>query len=158
MRWKRILLTTFIFAFCAVSIGGQDLGKVSRPEDSGFSTERLERMTKWFQENVDNGAIPGAVLLVVRDGKMVYLQALGYRDREKRVAMKPDAIFRIASMSQPITRTAVMILAEEGKIDLLAPVSQYLPEFKDVKVGVEKTDASTAKPALTLEDPQRQMT
>src|ERR1700730_14339318 len=65
MMWKRILLTTFIFAFCAVSIGGQDLGKMSRPEDSGFSTERLERMTKWFQENVDKGAIPGAVLLVV---------------------------------------------------------------------------------------------
>jgi hypothetical protein len=60
VKWKRILLTTFIFAFCAVSIAGQDLGKVSRPEDSGFSTERLERMTKWFQENVDKGAIPGA--------------------------------------------------------------------------------------------------
>jgi len=158
MKWKRILLTTFIFAFCAVSIAGQDLGKVSRPEDSGFSTERLERMTKWFQENVDKGAIPGAVLLVVRDGKLVYLQALGYRDREKRVAMKPDAIFRIASMTKPITSTAVMMLAEEGKIDLLAPVSQYLPEFKDVKVGVVKTDSSVGKAELSLEDPRRTMT
>src|SRR5258708_35725063 len=72
--------------------------------------------------------------------------------------MKPDAIFRIASMTKPITSIAVMMLAEEGKIDLIAPVAQYLPEFKDVKVGVEKTDGSTGKTVLTFEDPKRAMT
>jgi len=72
-------------------------------------------------------------------------QTLGYQDREKRIAMKPDAIFRIASMTKPITSFAVMMLAEEGKIDLIAPVAQYLPTFKDVKVGVEKTDGNTGK-------------
>ena len=158
MKWKRILVATWIFACFALSVAGQDLGKVSRPEDSGFSTERLGRMTKWFQGDVEKGVIPGAVVLVARDGKLVYLQALGYRDREKHIAMKPDAIFRIASMTKPITTVAVMMLAEEGKIDLLAPVSQYLPEFKDVKVGVEKTESSDGKPALTLEDPRRPMT
>ena len=158
MKWKRILVATWIFACFALSVAGQDLGKVGRPEDSGFSTERLGRMTKWFQGDVEKGVIPGAVVLVARDGKLVYLQALGYRDREKHIAMKPDAIFRIASMTKPITTVAVMMLAEEGKIDLLAPVSQYLPEFKDVKVGVEKTESSDGKPALTLEDPRRPMT
>ena len=98
------------------------------------------------------------VVLVVRDGKLVYQQALGYRDREKHIAMRPDAIFRIASMTKPITSVAVMMLAEEGKIDLLAPVSQYLPEFKDVKVGVVKTEPSDGKPAPTLEEPRRPMT
>ncbi len=158
MKWKRILLTTWIFACSAISVAGQDLSKVSRPDDSGFSTERLGRMTKWFQGDVDKGAIPGAVVLVARGGKLVYLQALGYRDREKHIAMKPDAIFRIASMTKPITTVAVMMLAEEGKVDLLAPVSQYLPEFKDVKVGVEKSESGDGKPALTLEDPRRPMT
>jgi len=144
-----------MFACCAVSVAGQDLGKLSRPEGSGFSAERLARITKLFQADVDKGAIPGAVLLVARDGKLVYLQALGYQDREKRIPMKADAIFRIASMTKPVTSVAVMMLAEEGKIDLIAPVAQYLPEFKDVKVGVEKTDPSGGKAALSLEDPKR---
>ncbi len=95
---------------------------------------------------------------MARNGKLVYLQALGYQDREKHVRMKPDAIFRIPSMTKSITSVVVMMLAEEGKIDLLAPVSQYLPEFKDVKVGVEKVDPSTGRPTLSLENPQRPMT
>jgi CubicO group peptidase (beta-lactamase class C family) len=158
MKRKRLLLPTLIFACCAVSVVGQDLGKLSRPEDGGFSTERLGRITKLFQAEVDKGAIPGAVLLVARDGKLVYLQPAGYQDREKHTAMKPDAIFRIASMTKPITSVAVMMLAEEGKIDLLAPVAQYLPEFKDVKVGAEKMDSSSGKAALSFEDPRRPMT
>ena len=158
MKRKRLLLPTLVFACCAVSVAGQDLGKLSRPEDGGFSTERLARSTKLFQAEVDKGAIPGAVLLVARDGKLVYLQTVGYQDREKHTAMKPDAIFRIASMTKPITSVAVMMLAEEGKIDLLAPVAQYLPEFKDVKVGAEKMDSSSGKAALSFEDPRRPMT
>src|SRR5258707_10463727 len=158
MKWKTMVLTIWILVCGTVSCVGQDLGKVSRAEDIGFSTERLGRITKFFQRNVDKGAIPGAVVLVARDGKLVYQQTVGYQDREKRIAMKPDAIFRIASMTKPITSIAVMMLAEEGKIDLIAPVAQYLPEFKDVKVGVEKTDGNTGKTALTFEDPKRAMT
>src|SRR6266478_763279 len=157
MKWKRIVLAICVLASCTFSCLGQDSGKVSRAEDIGFSTERLVRITRFFQSDVDKGAIPGAVLLVARDGKWVYQQTVGYQDREKRIAMKPDAIFRIASMTKPITSVAVMMLAEEGKIDLIAPVAQYLPEFKDVKVGVEKTDAS-GKPTLVLEEPRRAIT
>ena len=158
MKWKRILLATWIFACCAISVAGQELGKVSRPEESGFSAERLGRMTKWFQADVEKGAIPGALVLVARDAKLVHLHANSYLDHKKHIAMKPDYIFRIASMTKPITTVAVMMLAEEGKIDLLAPVSQYLPEFKDVKVGVEKTESGGGKPVLTLEEPRRPMT
>lgn len=132
--------------------------KASRPEDAGFSSERLARLTNFFQADVDQAAIPGAVLLVAREGKVVYFQALGYQDREKHILMKPDAIFRIASMTKPITTVAIMMLAEEGKIDLLAPVSKYLPEFKDLKVGVEKMDSATGKLALSLENLQRPIT
>lgn len=158
MSLKRTLFTIGFILCCTVSIMGQGLPKWSRPADGGFASERLARITKLFQTKVDEGAISGAVLLVAREGKCVYLQSFGYQDREKHAPMKPDVIFRIASMSKPITSVAVMMLAEEGKIDLLAPVSEYLPEFKDVKVGVEKTDPSTGKPALILEVPQRPMT
>jgi CubicO group peptidase (beta-lactamase class C family) len=163
MRRKRIVVAASLLAYFAGFVPGrdwalaQDLGKLSRPEDAGFAVERLGRITALFQGEVDKGAIPGAVVLVARGGKLVYLQALGYRDREKKIAMKPDAIFRIASMTKPITSVAVMMLAEEGKIDLIAPVAQYLPEFKDVKVGVDKADAN-GKTTLALEEPARAMT
>ena len=157
MSRKRILFATCLFVFWANCVGSQGLPTAKRPEDVGFSSERLDRITRVFQAEIDKGSIPGAVLLVARNSKLVYLQALGYRDREKHLPMKPDAIFRIASMTKPITSVAVMMLAEEGKIDLLAPVYQYLPEFKDLKVGIEKIDPSTGKPALSLENLQRPM-
>jgi CubicO group peptidase (beta-lactamase class C family) len=158
MTRKRTLLATCVLACWTGSIFSQSLPKSKQREDVGFSSERLARLTTFFQGEIDRGAIPGTVLLVTRENKVAYLKALGYQDREKRIPMKSEAIFRIASMTKPITSVAVMMLAEEGKIDLLAPVSQYLPEFKDVKIGVEKIDPSTGKPALSLEDPQRQMT
>jgi CubicO group peptidase (beta-lactamase class C family) len=147
-----------VLACWTASLFGQSLPKSKQREDVGFSSERLARLTTFFQGEIDRGAIPGAILLVSRESKLAYFKALGYQDREKRIPMKPEAIFRIASMTKPITSVAVMMLAEEGKIDLLAPVSQYLPESKDVKVGVEKIDTNTGKPSLSLEDPQRQMT
>ena len=155
---RRRLSTICIFLSLAISTFAQDLTKISRPEEAGFSSERLTRITQFFQSEVDQGAIPGAVLVVARNGKVVYRQAIGYQDREKKIPMKTDAIFRIFSMTKPVASVAVMMLAEEGKIDVMAPVAQYLPEFKDVKVGVEKTDPATGKPTLSLEAPERPMT
>jgi CubicO group peptidase (beta-lactamase class C family) len=157
MLRKRHLLATCFF-FCSLSLLAQDLSKISRAEDAGFSSERLGRIRQFFQGEVDKGAIPGAVLMVARNGKVVYRQAVGYQNREEKIAMKEDSIFRIFSMTKPIATVAVMMLAEEGKIDLLAPASQYLPEFKDLKVGAEKMDAGTGKAALVLEPVQRAMT
>jgi CubicO group peptidase (beta-lactamase class C family) len=153
---RRHPLAVSLFLFC-VSAFAQDLTKLSKPEEAGFSSERLARITQFFQSEVDKGAIPGGVIVVARNRKVVYRQAIGYQDREKKTPMKTDAIFRIFSMTKPITSVAVMMLAEEGKIDVMAPVAQYLPEFKDVKVGVEKTDPATGKPTLELEAPARPM-
>src|SRR5580692_4976666 len=155
---RRRLSAICIFLSLAVSVSAQDRSKISPPEEAGFSSERLARVTQFFQSEVDQVAIPGAVLVVARNGKIVYRQAIGYQDREKKIPMKADAIFRIFSMTKPVASVAVMMLVEEGKIDVMAPVAQYLPEFKDVKVGVEKTDPATGKPALTLEAPLRPMT
>jgi CubicO group peptidase (beta-lactamase class C family) len=158
MMNRKRLSTICLFLSLAISAFAQDFNRISRSEEGGFSSERLARMTQFFQSEVDQGAIPGAVLLLARNGKVVYRQAIGYQDREKKTPMKTDAIFRIFSMTKPVTTVAVMMLAEEGKIDVMAPVAQYLPEFKDVKVGVEKTDPATGKPALSFEAPSRPMT
>jgi len=158
MNRQRTRLAVCLFLVFTISALAQELPKISRPEDAGFSSERLNRLTQFFQSEVDNGHIPGAVLIVGRNGKIVYRQAIGFQDREKKIAMKPDAVFRIFSMTKPVTSVAVMMLAEEGKIDLMAPVAQYLPEFKDVKVGVEKMDPAGGKPYLATEAPVRQMT
>jgi len=112
--------------------------------DAGFSPERLGRIAKFFQAEVDKGALPGVTVPIARDGKIVYSQAVGFQDHEKKTPMKTDAIFRIASMSKPITSGAIMMLVEEGRIDLLAPVAQYLPEFKEGKVGAIKGEGANA--------------
>jgi len=143
------------FAFSALA---QGLPKASQPEEVGFSTERLNRVAKIFQADVDKGLIPGAVVLIARNGKVAYLEAFGFRDRDKKIPMSTDAIFQIASMTKPLTSVAVMMLVEEGKIQLNEPISLYLPEFKGVQVGVEKVNAATGNPELTLEPIQREMT
>ncbi len=126
----------------------QALPKVA-PEAVGMSSERFNRLTDTFQRDVDAGEIPGAVVAVARNGKIAYERAFGYQNREEKVLMKPDSIFRIASMSKPITSVAVMMLVEEGKIDLAVPVSQYLPDFNDVRVGTERAQL---KRPMTVQD------
>jgi CubicO group peptidase (beta-lactamase class C family) len=157
MNPTRALIAVFVLCLSA-PLRAQHLPSFATPEAGGFSSDRLDRITTFFQYAVDQQAIPGAVILISHNGKIVYQHALGYQDREKKISMKSDAIFRIASMTKPITSVAVMMLAEEGRIDLLAPVSLYLPEFKDVKVGVEKIDPATNKPTLVLEPVRRPIT
>lgn len=121
-----------------------------------LSDKRAARIGAVFAEDVEKGAIPGAVALIARRGKLAYLEAFGYRDREKGVAMTPDSIFRIASMTKPMVSAAVMMLAEEGRVRLVNPVSAYLPELKGVQVGVEATDGA-GKRSLRLEAARREI-
>jgi CubicO group peptidase (beta-lactamase class C family) len=135
-----------------------DLAPVSNPEALGLSSPRLARIAAWQQTQVDAGAFSGAVAAIARNGKIAYLRSVGYRDRARTVPLQPDAIFWIASMTKPVTSVAAMILVDEGKLDLAAPVYQYLPEFKDVKVGVETRDPAGGQSKLTLEPQRRPMT
>jgi CubicO group peptidase (beta-lactamase class C family) len=127
----------------------QTLPAAHRPEDLGISSQRLERVRQRMQADVQSGRIPGAVLLIARNGKVAWLDALGFQERKSQTPMQTDSIFRIASMSKPITSTAIMLLAEEGKLDIGAPVAQYLPEFREMTVGVEK---AAPKRAMTVQD------
>jgi len=115
-----VAVFSLLFCLCAHA---QDVTKLTKPEEAGFSSDRLARITQFFQSEVDKHALPGAVLVVARNGKVVYREAIGYQDREKKIPMRTDAIFRIYSMSKPIATVAVMMLAEEGKIDVMAPVA-----------------------------------
>ena len=121
-----------------------------------LSRERLARIAAAFKTDIDRGIIPGAVALVAHRGEVEYLQAFGYRDRERKIPMAADSIFRIASMTKPMVSVSIMMLVEEGRIRLVNPVSTYLAELKDLKVGVEKTDAAGNR-TLVLEDVRREM-
>src|ERR1700693_3028004 len=148
------MLRTKWFAGLLVCVAAfaQPLPMAKRPEDAGFSSKRLEKTREAIKADVENNRVPGAVLILVRNGKIVTYDAIGYQDRAEKTPMKKDSIFRIASMSKPITTVAAMILAEEDKLDVGAPVAQYLPEFKDVKVGVE---GLAPKRPMTVQDLMR---
>ena len=143
----------------ALGLGGcaTSLQPAGSPEAVGLSSARLKEMSAAFQAGVEKKEIPGAVVLVARQGKIAYFEAFGFRDREANAPMARDSIFRIASMTKPVTSVAVMMLVEQGRLSLSDPVSRHLPEFKDVKVGVEKQDAA-GKVELALEAPRREMT
>jgi CubicO group peptidase (beta-lactamase class C family) len=158
MKYRALICMSAVATCIAFSAFAQGLPKASQPEEVGLSSVRLKRVTSTLQGDIDSGKIPGAVVLVARNGKVAYLEALGFQDREKNIPMTTDAIFRIASMSKPLTSVAIMVLVEEGKIQLSDPVSVYLPEFKGLQVGVEKTNADSGKPELSLMPAQREMT
>ena len=135
-----------------------DIAPVSDPEALGFSSSRLERIAAWQQSQIDAGAFSGAVAAIARNGKVAYLRAVGFRDHAKSIPLQADAIFWIASMSKPVTSVGAMMLVEEGKLDLAAPVHQYLPELKDMMVGVETTDPASGQSKLAFEPQNRPMT
>jgi CubicO group peptidase (beta-lactamase class C family) len=114
----------------------QDL-PTAKPETVGLSSERLDRISTAVQHSIDDKRIVGAVTLVVRRGHVAWFRAQGMVDREANKPMRPDTMFRICSMTKPITSVAVMMLYEEGHFLLGDPISKYLPEFKTMKVLVK---------------------
>jgi CubicO group peptidase (beta-lactamase class C family) len=109
---------------------------VSAAESAGFSTERLNRIAPVMQEYIDQGKLAGTLTLVAKDGKIAYLNAQGMQDKAASIPMREDTIFRIYSMSKPVTAVAAMTLWEQGKFHMFDPISKYLPEFKNMKVYV----------------------
>ncbi len=133
----------------------QDLPQ-AKPEEVGFSSQRLDRITARLRDDAAEGAVPGFVLLIARHGKVAYFESVGVLDPETKAPMTKDAIFRIYSMSKPITQVAAMMLYEEGNITLDEPIAKYLPQFKDVKVGIEKPAPAAGGPGtLDLVPAQR---
>jgi CubicO group peptidase (beta-lactamase class C family) len=130
-----------LLAIC-LAAAGQGL-TLAKPESVGLSSERLQRIATVVQRDIDQKRIAGVVTLVARRGHIVWLKAQGMQDREASKPMQTDSIFRICSMTKPITSLAVMMLYEEGHFTLDDPISKYLPEFKDPKVLVKPTSGKT---------------
>ena len=101
---------TVVFLLLVTIAGAQGLPKARTSEEVGLSSERLKRISTTLQADVDKGAIPGAVVMIVRKGRVAYYESFGYQDREKKIPMQRDSIFRVASMTKPFTSVAVLIL------------------------------------------------
>jgi CubicO group peptidase (beta-lactamase class C family) len=130
-------------------------GNAQSPASSSFSPEKLDRVGDYIRNEVVTGIIPGAILLIQQHGHPLYFENFGVRDVATKLPMSADTIFRIYSMSKPITSVAAMMLVEEGKLSLSDPVAKYIPAFADMKVGIEKPGET---PALALESLRRPIT
>jgi CubicO group peptidase (beta-lactamase class C family) len=114
---------------------------VAAPESVGVSSKRLEKLTQALQTEIEQQRLPGAVAMVARKGKLVYAQAFGKLNNGSDAPMQLDSVFRIYSMTKPLVSTALMMLVEDGKVQLTDPVSKYLPTFKSPMVSVTSLDA-----------------
>src|ERR1700755_52707 len=115
----------------------------ANPEDVGFSSERLARIDSVLKADIDAGRIPGAVIAIARHGKLVKLDAYGFRDKQAAAPMTTDTIFTIASMTKPMTTVGALMLYEQGKILIDDPLSKYFPKFANMKVAVRDNKAPT---------------
>ena len=122
---------------------------------SGFDPAKLNAVTAWLKADVEKGRVPGAVVLIMRDGKVVLHEAVGFADKDKKIAMRRDSIHPIASSTKLITTVAALRLFEANQLSLLTPIATYLPELKDLKI--ERRDASGAA-TTELVAPTRQPT
>ncbi len=119
------------------------------PVSAGFSQQGLAHVRDYLRHEVAAGKIPGAVLLIQRHGRPVLLEDFGVLDVESKTPMTSDAIFRLYSMSKPITSVAAMMLVDDGKISLDDPLSKYIPAFANVRVAIETSEAAGKKPLAT---------
>lgn len=140
---------SLILAFCLiltsagfVSADSDVALPTADPVDHGMSQELLDQIPTRLSALVDGKKVPGFVTLVARDGKVVHFEAFGSMDVEREKPMRTDTIFRMYSMTKPVTGAAIMILADRGKIDVSDPVSKYIPEFADMKVLVTNEDGT----------------
>ena len=155
---KSVVFALSLAALLAPALAqSKDLPR-AKPEAVGMSSERLKRITDTLAADIAAKKIPGAVVLVARHGKVVMYEALGTLDPAGGAPMTKDAIFRIYSMTKPITTLTAMMLVEEGKLQLADPVAKYIPSYAKLQVGVEKAGPEGGKPTLELVPARRQIT
>src|SRR5262245_2986637 len=137
-----LIVMLFVSTRLILAAGSVPTGKA---EDVGLSTERLKRISEAVQRSMTAGNADGPVPLVARRGNIAHFEAQGVMDVDTKKPMAKDSLFRLASMSKPITGVAVMMLVEEGKIRLNDPVSRFIPEFANLnKVAVPRPGAPAA--------------
>ena len=141
----------------APSAGG-GLSVAASPEELGLSSPRLRRIGDALSAQAKQGRLPGAVVLVARYGKVAYFEAIGMQDQDQQIPMQRNCLFRIASMTKPVTAVAALMLMEEGRLALSDPISRHLPALSDLQVGVEVSDPSSGERTLRMEPVRRAVT
>ncbi len=137
----RLLLLILLAAVSSASIA-KELPE-AKPERVGMSSDRLQKLTELMNTRVEDGTMVGGLGMIARNGRVIYTQTYGQADREAARPMQEDAIFRIYSMTKPITAVALMMLYEEGKFLLNDPVARYIPELADLEVALSTADGDT---------------
>jgi CubicO group peptidase (beta-lactamase class C family) len=132
-------------------------GTFDIPAGAHFNPQKLEKISEFFRNEVATGKIPGAILLIEQHGEQIYRESFGVRDPATKLPMTDDTIFRIFSMTKPITSVAAMMLVDQGKLKLDDPIEKYIPSFGKAKVGVEK-QADNGEKTLELVPLKRPIT
>ncbi|WP_342740294.1 serine hydrolase domain-containing protein [Bradyrhizobium sp. B117] len=153
MFGRRTLIAALVLLFGAVGAQAGSEGRTAH----NLSPEGLAKVSDYIRSEIAAGTFPGAILLLQQHGKPVYYENFGVRDVATELSMSADTIFRLYSMSKPITSVMAMMLVEEGKLSLDDPVAKYIPAFGTMKVGVE-TKAEDGKVSLVLEPVNRSVT
>ncbi|HTG02771.1 MAG TPA: serine hydrolase domain-containing protein [Bradyrhizobium sp.] len=156
----KILATTLCLLASGAAFADDPLPR-AKPEDVGLSSERLARISATLKADIEAGRIPGAVIAIARHGKLVALDAYGWRDKATGVAMTTDTIFNIASMTKPMTAVGALMLYEQGKLLIDDPLAKYFPKFASMRVaardanGEPTADTVPANRQITIQDLMR---
>ena len=150
--WRAVLVLLLSLPLSAATVS------IVKPEDVGLSSEGLKRIGLLVKAHIDAGTLPGAVTLVARRGKVAHLEAHGQMDMEAKKAMQTGTLFRLASMTKPLTAVSILMLMEENKLILADPVSKFIPEFKNGKVAEWNPPNDARGAGLRLTPVQREMT
>jgi len=151
IKLRTVILRSFWVWLGYVGIAAAEDLPITKPEEVGLSSVRLAQLTEVLRTSITKGEIPGVVLLIARNGKIAYFESLGQLDPQAKTPMRKDAIFRIYSMSKPITSTAAMMLFEDTAFTLADPVGNYLPSLAKMQVATDNKPDSEEDPSkLTL--------
>lgn len=141
-RVLRFHVAAALVLFWTVGAANMAVAESSRPVPAGFSSEGLAHVRDYLRNEIETGKIPGAVLLIQQHGQPVLFENFGVMDVDSRRPMTSKAIFRLYSMSKPITSVAAMLLVDEGKMSLEDPLSKFIPAFAETRIALEKSDGN----------------
>lgn len=148
------MLLTSVLAVSGTGLAAGPLPPVA-PDEAGFSVDRLKRIDDFFEREIKQNRVPGAVIVIARDGKLVYLKAFGHVDKDKDLPMQVDSIFGLASMTKPMTAVGVLSLTEQGRLPLMSRLTDYFPAFGSMQVAVEADGAiqyESQRRPITIQD------
>ena len=163
---RNVLTASLIATFCLTGFANEFVNKPSSLEipvgtlaETGFTADGLKRIDAFFASEIQKKRVPGGVVGIVRDGKLVYLKAHGTRNPETQAPMEVDSIFALASMTKPMVSVGTLTLTQQAKLPLFSKVSDYYPAVGAMKVAVKKADGSTdyenVKSPMTVQDLMR---